>query len=414
MQIIKNINALEILDSRGNPTLEVTCELQNGALGVFSVPSGASTGINEVVELRDNDPLRYGGKGVLKAIQNTQKEIKDTIIGKKFNQKSLDDTLIALDGTTNKSRLGGNAILGVSMAFAKAEAIAKGKELFEHIAELAENNSDLKKMPTLMLNVINGGKHADSGLDIQEYMLVPDFPTVKENIQAGAEIISFLKKDLHAKNLSVGVGDEGGFAPKLSSNEEALSLLQSAIKESSYTGKVNMALDVASSSFFKNEKYELEKDNKSLDKDALIEMYASWVEKYPIISIEDGIEETDWDGFKKMFEKLGGKIKITGDDLTVTSPQKIQKGGDEKAINAVIIKPNQIGTLSETLEAIKIAKENNIAVIVSHRSGETTDTFIADLAVGVSADFLKSGSLVRGERVCKYNRLLQIEKKLQK
>ncbi|HEU0085362.1 MAG TPA: phosphopyruvate hydratase [Candidatus Paceibacterota bacterium] len=413
MKKIKTITGREILDSRGNPTIEVVCELEGGFSGVASVPSGASTGKHEALELRDGDTERYHGLGTLKAIANVNGEIRSSIEGKEFDQKSLDAFLIELDGTENKSRLGGNALLGISLSFARASALADGSELYEYLGDLAENKNF--KMPKLMLNVINGGKHADSGLDVQEFMLIPfEFDSVSESMRAGAEIIHVLRKMLTEDGYATSVGDEGGFAPKLSSNDEALGYLVKAINSAGYEGQVKLGMDVAASSFYEDGIYKIHHDGKikHMTNEQLTEWYTKLSEDYPLISIEDGVEEDDWKGFKHMMEKIGNEIQIVGDDLTVTNPDRIKMAIEKGAVNAVIIKPNQIGTLSETLEAIRIAKEAKMAIVVSHRSGETTDNFIADLAVAVSAEYIKSGSLARGERICKYNRLLEIEDKI--
>ena len=416
MQTIKNLRAMEILDSRGNPTMKVFCELKDGTTASASVPSGASTGLHEALELRDGNPKRYNGLGVSKAVKNVNEEIMKELVGKEFDQKSLDQTLIKLDGTENKSRLGGNAILGVSLAFARATALSKKIELYEYLGELAENNDF--KIPTPMLNVINGGMHADSGLDIQEFMLIPvGFDSFRKKIEVGAETIHALKTLLKEKGYAVSVGDEGGFAPKLSTNEEALDLMEASIKKAGYSPKeIKLGMDVAASSFYENkkERYILKMNGKETEATAteLVNWYEKISTEHPIISIEDGLAEDDWAGFIEMEKQLGEKIKIIGDDLTVTNSIRIQMASEKKAINGVIIKPNQIGTLTETIEAVKIAKESNLAIVVSHRSGDTEDTFISDLAVGVSADYIKSGSLIRSERTSKYNRLLEIEEKI--
>ena len=407
---------MEILDSRGNPTMKVFCELKDGTTASASVPSGASTGLHEALELRDGNPKRYNGLGVSKAVKNVNEEIMKELVGKEFDQKSLDQTLIKLDGTENKSRLGGNAILGVSLAFARATALSKKIELYEYLGELAENNDF--KIPTPMLNVINGGMHADSGLDIQEFMLIPvGFDSFRKKIEVGAETIHALKTLLKEKGYAVSVGDEGGFAPKLSTNEEALDLMEASIKKAGYSPKeIKLGMDVAASSFYENkkERYILKMNGKETEATAteLVNWYEKISTEHPIISIEDGLAEDDWAGFIEMEKQLGEKIKIIGDDLTVTNSIRIQMASEKKAINGVIIKPNQIGTLTETIEAVKIAKESNLAIVVSHRSGDTEDTFISDLAVGVSADYIKSGSLIRSERTSKYNRLLEIEEKI--
>lgn len=412
---IKTIEAREILDSRGRPTIEVTLGSENYSASA-SVPSGASTGIYEALELRDGNNERFRGLGVQKAIHNIEKIITPNLLEKEFNQKSLDEFLINLDGSENKSNLGANAILGVSMAFAKASALEKKIELYEYLGNLLNNKE--YSFPIPMLNVINGGQHADSGLDIQEFMIAPiSFNTFKEKIRVGAEVIYSLRDLLQEKGYTISVGDEGGFAPKLESNEEALDLLVQAIEKAGYTQEqVKIGMDVAASSFYSNGKYNLKinGENRSLDNKELISWYQELIKKYPIISIEDGLAEEDWEGFALMTEFMGDKITIVGDDLLVTNINKISEAIKNKAVNSVLIKPNQIGSITETIEAIKMTKEQKWSPFVSHRSGETTDTFIADLSVGLNCPFIKSGSLIRGERVCKYNRIMEIEKKLSK
>jgi len=416
MSKIKSLKAREIIDSRGNPTVEVSCTLESGKTAVAAVPSGASTGIHEALELRDADLKRYNGLGVEKAVANVNEEILAFVKGKELDQKSLDALMIAKDGTPNKARLGANAILGVSLAFAKAVADEKGIELYEHLAFLA----GIKKfsLPHPAFNIVNGGKHADSGLDVQEFMLIPQkFGSFAEKVRVGAEVITSLRKILKKKGDVISVGDEGGFAPKLGSNEEALDLIVAAIKDAGYTTeKVKIGLDAAASSFYENGVYNLRiagKETKA-SSDDMIAWYEKLVKKYPLISIEDGLAEDDFAGFAKMTKKLGGKITIVGDDLTVTNVKRIRESIEKKAINSVLIKVNQIGSLSETIESILLTKKEGWIPFVSHRSGETTDTFIADLAVGLACDYIKSGSLVRGERVCKYNRLMEIENHLAK
>jgi enolase len=408
---IQSLIGREILDSRGNPTIEVKCILENGIFGIASIPSGASTGIHEAVELRDGDKKRYNGLGVLNAIKNLEIEILENVKGKDFDQKSLDQFLINLDGTKNKSRLGANAILGVSLSFAEAMAKNKDQQIFEYIGELVGNKNF--KIPQPMFNIINGGKHADSGLDIQEFMIVPiAFPNVKEKIRVASEITFALKGLLHKDGFVVSVGDEGGFAPKLPKNESALDYIVQAIIEAGYdTEKVKIAMDVAASSFFGNEKYNLKIDGieKNINSEEIINWYENLIEKYPIISIEDGLAEDDWTGFQNLQNKLGNKILSVGDDLTVTNIERIKIAKEKNAINAVLIKVNQIGTLTETLGAIMETQKNGWTPIISHRSGETSSTFISDLAVGTSSSNMKSGAPVRGERVCKYNRLMEIE-----
>jgi len=411
---ITSLIAHEILDSRGNPTIEVTIGVYGGAKATATVPSGASTGKYEALELRDGDKNCYKGLGVLKAVQNVNEEINSNLIGKKFTQQELDTFLIKLDGTENKSRLGANAILGVSMAFARVCALKTGVELYEYLGELVGNTD--YKLPQPMLNIINGGKHADSGLDIQEFMLAPiGFESFAKKIQAGSEIIHTLKDILKKKGYTVSVGDEGGFAPKLHSNEEAMDLMVEAIKEAGYdTERVKIGMDAAASSFYENEVYALKikGQKQTVNSDQIIDWYEKLLEKYPIILIEDGLAEDDWQGFSNMTKRLGEKIKVVGDDLLVTNIKRIREAINIKAVNSVLIKLNQIGTVSETIDAVNLTKQQGWTPFVSHRSGETTDTFIADLSVGLSCPLLKSGSLVRGERVCKYNRLMEIERKL--
>ena len=410
---IKSVSARQILDSRGKPTIEVSLSSSNFK-EVASVPSGASTGIHEALELRDGDPKYYAGLSVNQAISNVQKEIAEKIIDKEFDQKTLDQFLIDLDGTPNKSKLGANAILGVSMAFAKVEAKEEGLELYEYLAKLAENKN--YKFPVPMLNIINGGQHADSGLDIQEFMLGPvGFDSFKEKIRVGAEVIYALRKILKDKGYTVSVGDEGGFAPKLETNEEALELMVLAIEKAGYTrDQVKIGMDAAASSFYEDGKYKLKINGelKSLSSEEIVAWYKDLTEKYPIISIEDGLAEDDWEGFNLLTKTLGSKITIVGDDLLVTNIKRIKTAIEKEAVNSVLIKLNQIGTVTETIEAITLAQKQGWSPFVSHRSGETTDTFIADLSVGLACPFIKSGSLVRGERVCKYNRIMEIEDNL--
>ncbi|HOX90882.1 MAG TPA: phosphopyruvate hydratase [Candidatus Paceibacterota bacterium] len=410
---IKSVSARQILDSRGKPTIEVSLSSSNFK-EVASVPSGASTGIHEALELRDGDPKYYAGLSVNQAISNVQKEIAEKIIDKEFDQKTLDQFLIDLDGTPNKSKLGANAILGVSMAFAKVEAKEEGLELYEYLAKLAENKN--YKFPVPMLNIINGGQHADSGLDIQEFMLGPvGFDSFKEKIRVGAEVIYALRKILKDKGYTVSVGDEGGFAPKLETNEETLELMVLAIEKAGYTrDQVKIGMDAAASSFYENGKYKLKINGelKSLSSEEMVAWYKDLTEKYPIISIEDGLAEDDWEGFNLLTKTLGSKITIVGDDLLVTNIKRIKTAIEKEAVNSVLIKLNQIGTVTETIEAITLAQKQGWSPFVSHRSGETTDTFIADLSVGLACPFIKSGSLVRGERVCKYNRIMEIEDNL--
>jgi enolase len=411
---IKHLFAREILDSRGNPTLEVSCTLDTGHIGLASVPSGASTGAHEAVELRDGDASRYNGLGVLRAIRHVNEDILELVKDSEYTQESLDRALIELDGTDNKSRLGANAILGVSMAFARAAASAQNLQLFEYLSQISSNEN--YTLPTPFFNIINGGKHADSGLDVQEFMITPvGIVGINKQVQAASEVTQALKKILHRKGYTVGVGDEGGFAPHLKSNEEALDLIQDAIQNAGYTTEqIKIAMDVAASSLYKNKMCTLKIDGteQCIGSEDLIKWYEELVNRYPIISIEDGLSEDDWEGFQKLNHALGQKITTVGDDLTVTNIERIKKAKDENAINSVLIKLNQIGTVSETIEAIKLTQEYGWKPFISHRSGETADTFIADLAVALACPCIKSGAPVRGERVAKYNRLLEIQQYL--
>lgn len=410
MPYIRDIKAREILDSRGNPTIEVDIITDNN-LGRASVPSGASTGSREALELRDNDS-RYNGKGVLKTVANVVKIIKPQLIGKDVrNQREIDEILISLDGTDNKSNLGANAMLGVSLAVLKCAANYERKPLYNYIG-------DGTILPNPMMNIINGGSHADNGLDFQEFMIIPIRENFKERVRVGAEVFHNLKKLLKDNGYNTAVGDEGGFAPNLKSNSEALDFIVEAIKSAGYIpGKdVHLALDVAASEFYSKEKnkYILKADKKELTSDALVSFYEELLNKYPIISIEDGFDENDWDGFRLLSKKIGGAVQLVGDDLFVTNIKLLQKGIDMNVCNAILIKPNQIGTYSEMLDTINLAKQNNYKTIISHRSGETEDTTIADIAVGLSLGQIKTGSLSRTDRVSKYNQLIRIEEELNK
>jgi enolase len=406
---IANIKGREVLDSRGNPTIEVEVWLDDGTHGRSMVPSGASTGTHEALELRDGNPKIYGGKSVRKAVENVNTKIAPALIGKDvLNQVSLDRLLVELDGTPEKKNLGANAILGVSMACAKAAAQHCGLPLYRYLG-----GSSACLLPVPLMNVINGGVHADSGLEVQEFMLVPaGAPNFREALRYGAEVFHALKKLLQERKLGTGVGDEGGFAPHLKGNEAALELLMEAIQKADYKPgeEIFLALDCAASEFFKNGKYRFE--GGTLSASALVERYAQWIERYPLVSIEDGLAEDDWEGWKILTEQLGDKIQLVGDDLFVTNAKRLSRGIEEKAANAILIKLNQIGTVSETLETTQLAEKNGYACIVSHRSGETEDTFIADLAVGMNAGQIKTGSLSRSERIAKYNQLLRIEEEL--
>ena len=408
MTKIKNIKAREILDSRGNPTVEVDVLLDNDIKATASVPSGASTGQREALELRDGDN-RYMGKGVLKAVNNVNNIIAPALLGKEANnQKEIDQLMIGLDGTETKSKLGANAILGVSMATLKAAALDNGLPLYKYIG-----NGTM--LPKPMMNILNGGVHADNVLDFQEFMIIPEALDIKTRVRIGSEVFHNLKKVLKEEGYNTNVGDEGGFAPNFNSNTEALEAIIKAIKLAGYIpGKdVNLALDVAASEFYKDGYYELKGENKTLKTDELILYYEELINKYPIVSIEDPVDENDWDGFRKITEKLGDKIQLVGDDLFVTNKKYLQKGIDLKAGNAILIKVNQIGTITETLETIELSKINGYKTIISHRSGETEDTTIADLAVGLNLGQIKTGSLSRTDRVCKYNRLIRIEEELE-
>ncbi len=409
MTKIKDVIAREILDSRGNPTVEVDVILENGIMGRASVPSGASTGEREALELRDGG-IRYMGKGVLKAVENVNTVLKDVVIGMDaLDQRAIDYALIEKDGTETKSKYGANAILGISMAVMKAAAKSKNLPLYKYIG----NGTTL---PRPMMNIINGGAHADNKLDFQEFMIIPNADTIHERVRIGSEVFHNLKKVLNEKGLSTGVGDEGGFAPNLESNSEGFDLIIEAINRAGYKPgvDVNLGIDVAASEFYKDGKYVLEGENRSLTTEELIEFYEELVNKYPIISIEDPVDENDWDGFRLITEKLGDRIQLVGDDLFVTNKKCLQQGIDNHAGNAILLKVNQIGTITETIETIELAKKNGYATIISHRSGETEDTTIADLAVGLDLGQIKTGSLSRTDRICKYNQLMRIEEELKK
>lgn len=406
---ITDIRAREILDSRGNPTVEVDVVLEDGTKARAAVPSGASTGEREALEMRDKDTSRFGGKGVLNAVQNVNDRIKPVVIGMDvFDQYGIDTIMLELDGTKTKSNLGANAILGVSMACLKAAAKVKNIPLYKYVGEG-------KTLPVPMMNIINGGAHADNKLDFQEFMIIPQRDTIKERVRVGAEVFHTLKSVLNERGLSTGVGDEGGFAPDLDSNTEGFELIMEAIKKAGYEpGKdVMLGIDVAASEFYSDGKYNLVGEGRSLTTDELINFYKELVSKYPIISIEDPVDENDWEGFVKITKELGDKVQLVGDDLFVTNKECLQKGIDMTAGNAILLKVNQIGTITETLETIKLAKENGYKTIISHRSGETEDTTIADLAVGLDLGQIKTGSMSRTDRVCKYNQLIRIEEELE-
>lgn len=405
---IKNIIAREILDSRGNPTVEATVILEDNTEATASVPSGASTGVHEALELRDNDMNRYLGKGVLKAVSNINDIIKPKLIGLDVqNQKEIDELLINLDGTPNKEVLGANAILAVSLACLKTSSKCAKKELYEYIGRGTY-------MPRMMMNILNGGAHADNGLDCQEFMIIPMHKEINENVRIGSEVFHRLKQILKTERLSTGVGDEGGFAPNINSTLEALNLIMDAIKASGYVpGKdVYLALDVAASEFYNNGVYSFEGKNR--EKEQMVEFYEYIIEKFPIVSIEDGMAEDDYEGWQLLTERLGDRIQLVGDDLFVTNKKLLEVGIEKHMANAVLIKLNQIGTVTEAIETILLAKRNKYSTIISHRSGETEDTFIADFAVGLNLGQIKTGSMSRGERICKYNRLMRINEKLNK
>ena len=425
MSKIKSVHAREILDSRGNPTVEADLYTESGAFGRAAVPSGASTGIHEAVELRDGDKKRFNGKGVSKAVNNVNEAIAKTVVGKPVDdQKTLDKLMIDLDGTNNKGKLGANAILAVSMAAARAAAAEKKVPLYVYIAELfgivtnapTHQRTNALTMPVPMMNILNGGQHADNNVDIQEWMIMPvGAKSFKEGLRMGAEVFHSLKSVLKEKRYNTSVGDEGGFAPNLKSNQEALDVIMTAIGKAGYKAgsDVMLAIDPAASSFYENGIYNLAAETKpKKNAGELIHWYKDLVEKYPIVSIEDGLAEDDWDGWEAMTEELGKKIQIVGDDIFVTNPERFSKGIKGKIANSILIKLNQIGTLTETLETIKMAHEVGYTTVISHRSGETEDAFIADLAVGTAAGQIKTGSASRSDRIAKYNQLLRIEEEL--
>ena len=411
--IIKKLVAREILDSRGNPTIECEVHLDSGVYGLAAVPSGASTGEHEALELRDGDAKRYLGKGVLKACENVTKILAPVVVGRDvFDQAGLDGAMLAVDGTPNKAKAGANAILGVSLAAARAAAQALDVPLYKYLG-----GPNARVLPVPLMNIINGGAHADNVLDFQEFMIVPQgAPTFREALRAGAEVFHSLKKILHGKKASTGVGDEGGFAPDLPGAEAALECISEAITKAGYKdGKdVALALDVASSEFFEKDtgKYNMEGEKKVLDGKGMVEFYRGLITKFPIVSIEDGMAENDWDGWTLLTRELGGKVQLVGDDLFVTNVARIKMGIDKGASNSVLVKVNQIGSLTETLDSVDMAHRVGWTTITSHRSGETEDAFIADLAVATRSGQIKTGSLARSERVCKYNRLLRIEEEL--
>ena len=414
MSTIVDIKAREILDSRGFPTVEVDVLTDGGHIGRAAVPSGASTGSREALELRDGDVARYGGKGVRKAVDNVLREILPAVRGlDPADQRGLDDVLLKLDGTDNKARLGANATLAVSLAAAHAAAAARGMPLYRHVNMLC-GGVDMC-LPVPMMNILNGGAHADNSVDLQEFMVIPvGVPSFSEALRCGAEIFQALKRRLRARGLNTAVGDEGGFAPDLASNEEALKVVLDSIGDAGYAAgtQVLLALDVASSEFYKAGRYELESEKRSLTSAEFVAYLADLADRYPVISIEDGQAEDDWDGWKLLTERLGKRVQLVGDDLFVTNPATLQKGITAGVANSILIKVNQIGTLSETLDAVRLARSAGYTAVISHRSGETEDTTIADIAVGSGAGQIKTGSLSRSDRVAKYNRLLRIEQEL--
>ena len=411
MSNIFNVIAREIIDSRGYPTVEVEVELDSGAIGRASVPSGASTGSHEALELRDGDKARFQGKGVLKAVKNINEDIKDAIWGiDAKNQYEIDKLMIELDGTNNKSILGANAILATSMAVAKAQAYENNQSLFRYLGGINANT-----LPIPMMNILNGGKHADNNLDIQEFMIMPIGATsMIEALRMGTDVFHILKVELHKAGYSTNVGDEGGFAPQLSKTEDALDFIMKAIKQAGYkpAKDIAIAIDVAASELYQNDVYHFKGEQKEFTAQEMVDFYCNLSEKYPLVSIEDGMAEDDWNGWKLLTEKLGDKIQLVGDDLFVTNPMRLRKGIEEKIANAILIKINQIGSLSETLQTVNLAKQYGYQTIISHRSGETEDTSIADIAVAVNAGQIKTGSLSRTDRTAKYNQLLRIGEEL--
>ncbi len=408
---IKHIHSREILDSRGNPTISVKVELSDGSMGDAAVPSGASTGTHEALELRDGDKNRYGGRGVLKAVRNINEAIARAVYGMKADdQGAIDRRLLEIDGTPNKENLGANAILGVSLAIAHAVAISQSIPLYQYLGRAQKYT-----LPVPMMNVLNGGKHAANSTDLQEFMIVPaGAATFKEALRMGTEVYQSLKKVLQAKGMNTNVGDEGGFAPSLSTNQDAVEALLTAIEKAGYQPGRDcfIALDSAASEFYQGEKYLLTRENIKLTSSEMVEFYTHWVSRYPIVSIEDGMAEDDWEGWQSLTSRLGDKVQLVGDDLYVTNVERLKQGIKLKASNSILIKPNQIGTLSETIEAIKVAHKAGWTAVVSHRSGETEDTTIADLAVGLGTGQIKTGAPCRSERTAKYNRLLEIEDEL--
>jgi len=408
---IEEVVAHEILDSRGNPTIQVQVLLIGGASGIAAVPSGASTGAHEAVELRDGDKSRYGGKGVLNAVANVNDLISDALVGlDATDQAMLDEVMIELDGTANKGKLGANAILGVSLAAAKAAALATNQPFYRYLGGVSA-----RTLPVPMMNILNGGKHADNSTDMQEYMVLPvGAPTFREGLRMGAEVYQGLKKVLHDRKLNTNVGDEGGFAPSLSSNREALEVIVAAIEAAGYKPGVDifLGMDPAASEFYENGKYVLAREGRTLTSQEMVNLYEQWINEYPIVTIEDGLAEDDWEGWAHLRQRLGNRVQLVGDDLFVTNTTRLKRGIVERSANSILIKLNQIGTLTETLDAIEMAKRASFTAVVSHRSGETEDTTIADLVVATNAGQIKTGAPARSERVAKYNRLLVIENEL--
>jgi enolase len=408
---IEEVTAREILDSRGNPTIQVEVILMGGASGVAAVPSGASTGAHEAVELRDGDKSRYGGKGVLQAVNNVRQLISEALVGlSATDQAMLDEVMIELDGTPNKAKLGANAILGVSLAAAKAAAQAQYQPLYRYLGGVSA-----RTLPVPMMNILNGGKHADNSTDMQEYMVLPvGASSFREALRMGAEVYQALKKVLHSRKLNTNVGDEGGFAPSLGSNREALEVIVAAIETAGYRPGVDifLGMDPAASEFYENGKYVLAREGRTLTSHEMVDLYEQWIGEYPIITLEDGLAEDDWEGWSHLRQRLGDRIQLVGDDLFVTNTERLRRGIRERSANSILIKLNQIGTLTETLDAIEMAKRASFSAVVSHRSGETEDTTIADLVVATNAGQIKTGAPARSERVAKYNRLLVIEDEL--
>ena len=411
MSLISSIHGRQIIDSRGNPTVEVDVKLEDGSMGRAAVPSGASTGAHEAIELRDTESKKYFGKGVQKAISGVNNEIANNLIGTEaYNQPKIDKLMCDLDGTFNKARLGANAILGVSMAVSKAAAASKGQDLYEYIG-----GSDAHILPVPMMNIINGGEHADNPIDIQEFMIMPvKAPTISEAIRIGSEIFQTLKKELINNNLSTGIGDEGGFAPNLGSTREALDYILKSIEKAGYNpgDDIYLALDCAATEYYQNGQYVMEGSNETFNTEENVKFLSSLVADYPIISIEDGMAEDDWDGWKMLTQEIGDQCQLVGDDLFVTNTKRINRGIIEGAANSLLVKVNQIGTLTETIEAVNLAQKNNFTCVMSHRSGETEDSTIADLAVATNCGQIKTGSLARSDRLAKYNQLIRIEEAL--